>query len=345
MTFQTYAINHADTLWRIGRLDEAYSLLSRAAELIDLVPALAPFASVGLAHVCQELGRDEESAMWAGRLDSMMSFVGESPYLRLWLLLLAARSQLRSGRVGEAVEASERAGDLAESSGILEPCVVPWHATAVEALVAAGRLDRAGEVVARLDELCAPLPCQAPRAVATAGRATLAWRLGRIDEAESLYEQALSLNRNVPMPLAMAETLVLKGRFLRHAGRMGEARKVLRQALETLEPTSCARVGRTAMEELAAAGGRQRQRRGGGALTAQEGRVASLAAQGLTNRQIAQRLYLSSKTVDHHLSRAYAKLRISSRRDLMLRWRDVKDPPDVSGLADPGAPRPDAPVA
>lgn len=323
LTFQTYAVNHADTLWRTGRLREAEVLLRSAWDLAELMPAIAPFASVGLAHVCQELGLDEESTSWVQRVEDLMAGIGESSYLRLWLLMVRCRDLLRAGRADDAAAAADRAMAVAEESGILEPCAIPWHGPAVEALVAIDHLDRAEELVERLEALCVPLPCQAPRAVVAAGRATIAWRQGRLEDAEAGYETALELNAAVPMPFAAAETLIARGRFLRHTGRSQEAKRALWRALDLVEPAGGARLQRIAFVELAAAGGRPRRPRQPTALTAQEQRVAALAAEGLTNKQIAQSLYLSAKTVDHHLSRVYSKLGLGSRRDLMVARRDT----------------------
>ncbi len=321
LTYQAYLVNHCDTLWRLGKLDEAYASLTEAAGLSELTPTVAPFSAIGLAHVCHESGRDEESALWAARVETMLGSLGEWPYVRLWLLAVSCRSLASSGRVDEACAAGERAAALAEESGIVEPCVVPWHSAAIEAHLAAGRLAKAEALVSRLEEICAPLPCRAPRSVAAAGRAGLAWLRGDLEGAEALYEEALEHNAGAPMPLATAETLVAYGRFLRHTGKARRSRETLRRALEVLEPTGAGRLQRLAELELDAAGGRRRLGRAANELTPQERRAANLAAAGLTNREIAQQLFLSSKTVDHHLSHVYAKLGLRSRRELMLTWR------------------------
>lgn len=326
LTYWNYTVNHADTLWRIGRLDEAYASLRDGVAVADVLPSVAPYASVGLAHVCHELGRHEESAAWAERVEAMSSRIGETAYLRLWLLLISCRDELRSGRVQSAVTIAERAAALAAGSGILEPCVVPWHSAAIEAYVAAGMLDEASDLACSLESLCQPLPCHAPRAVAAAGRATVEWRQGHVEAAEALFDEALAHNTAVAMPLAEAETRIAYGRFLRLTGRVARARTVLHRALEVLDPTGAARLGQAATDELAAAGGRPpRRHRSSCDLTAQERRVASLAAKGLTNKDIAQRLYVSAKTVDHHLSAVYTKLGLGSRRELMLNWRESLD--------------------
>jgi DNA-binding CsgD family transcriptional regulator len=335
LSYQTLAIAHADTLWRLGRLAEARALLMEAAELADLVPTLAPLAWAGLAYNCHEQGAHEESSAWAGRVETALARGGESSYLRLWLCLVTCRNRLRAGRPAEAVEAAERAAATARISGILEPCIVPWHSPAIEAHLAAGNLEQAAELVASLEEICEPLPCHAPRAVSAWGGASVAWKRGDLEEAETGFERALAHNARVAMPLAEAETLIAYGRFQRQTGRPSVARQTLHRALQVLEPTGAGRLQAIAQEELAGAGGRRRRTHSAGQLTAKEHQVARLAVQGLTNAQIAQAVFLSTKTVDHHLSRAYAKLGVGSRRELMLAWRE-RDASEAAGYVEAG---------
>jgi DNA-binding CsgD family transcriptional regulator len=332
LTFQSLAIGQADTLWRLGRLDEATQLLVRATDVADLAPGRAPFAWVGLAHLRHEQGDLSASQMWAEKVEAVLEKIGDSPYLRMWLSLLRCRDLLKAGEAELAARAGTVAAATAERSGILEPCLVPWHGAAIEAEVAAGHLDEAEALAVRLDEVNGPLPCRAPRAVAATGRALIAWRRGRLDEARQSFEVALAHNVQVPMPLATAETLISFGRFLRHTGEVREGRTLLRRALSVLEGTGAGRLIGVAQQELAGAGGRHRRSRSPGLLTPREETVAQLAAKGLTNAQIARALYLSEKTVDHHLSRTYAKLGISSRRQLMLAWRA-----SATGAAEPPA--------
>jgi DNA-binding CsgD family transcriptional regulator len=341
LTYQIMAVGHAETLWRLGRLPEARQLLDGAAEMRELAPFLVPFSSVGLANTYHELGADEDSAIWAKRVEDFMTLHGEAPYLRLWLCLLTCRNRLRAGQIDHAIVAAERAAGTAERSGILEPCMVPWHSAAIEAHVAAGHLDQATQLATRLEEICAPLPCRAPRAVAATGKAAVAWRQGRLDEARQLYQAALAHNAAVPMPLAEAETLIAYGRFLRHTGHAKQARDALHRALKVLEPTGAGRLQSIASEELRAAGGRRRRGRSASALTPQEQRVAALAARGLTSLDIARHLFISPKTVDHHLAHVYAKLGFHSRHELILAWHDraISPPPAAqSPLGSSGRP-------
>jgi DNA-binding CsgD family transcriptional regulator len=318
LTHQSLVLSYADTLWRLGKLEESAKALGEAAQLADLVPSVAPRIWVGLANVSYEEGKPAEGAKWAAQVEAALARTGEYPYLALWLSLFKCRSLLQAGRAQEAAQAADDSLATATRSGMLEPCLVPWHATAIAAHVAAGRLDKAARLVTFLDDICRPLPCHSPRAVAAAGRAIIAWRSGELGAAESAFQEALAHNSLVPMPLAEAETLLAYGRFLRCSGQTGRARGTLHRALVVLEPTGAGRLQALVREELAAAGGRRRRLRPAGELTDKEAQVAWLAAQGLTNAQIARLLFLSAKTVDNHLSHVYGKLGITSRRELML---------------------------
>jgi DNA-binding CsgD family transcriptional regulator len=320
VTLQTLAVNHADALWRVGKLEQAKALLLRAVELVALIPSIAPFSYVGLAHLDNEFGDDEESARWVAKVEGLLESSIESPYLRLWLRLFECRRFLAAGDAPRAARAADAAADLAERQGILEPCVVPWHASAIDAYLAAGQIERAEELSLRLSGLCEGLPCRAPRAAARAGLATISWLRGQDDEAYEGFQEALEHHRGLPMPLAEAETLLAFGRFCRRSGRSSEARALLGRALQLVEPIGARRIGRLVEHELALAGGRRRHAGRSDELTPQERRIAGLAAKGLTSPAIARELFISAKTVDHHLSHIYAKLGITSRRELMRSW-------------------------
>jgi DNA-binding CsgD family transcriptional regulator len=133
-----------------------------------------------------------------------------------------------------------------------------------------------------------------------------------------LLRESLSVLEASPARLEHARTLAEYGAALRRANRRAEAREPLRAALEWARPAGALAVARRAHEELEATGEKVRPLLEGGidSLTPSERRVAALAAEGHTNREIAQSLFLSIKTVEGHLSNAYRKLDVSSRREL-----------------------------
>jgi DNA-binding NarL/FixJ family response regulator len=118
--------------------------------------------------------------------------------------------------------------------------------------------------------------------------------------------------------LEHARVLTDLGEALHREGRRVEAREPLRQAFKLARQCGAARVAKRANAELQATGLSVRRYTpiGVESLTPSERRVADLAASGMTNRQIAQSLFVTVKTVEAHLSAAYGKLDISSRREL-----------------------------
>ncbi len=320
LSYNIFAVAQGYALCRQGRLQLARSLLTGVAEMAELAPALAPFAFVGLAALYLELGADDESQAWSVRAEQALASRQWGPsYPRLWLCQLACRRALARGEVGSAVAMAEQAAQVAQSSGIGEPCVVPWHGSAIEAFCRSGQLGRAEELVSSLEAACQAVACRSPRATAYAGRALVAWRRAKAAEAQEMYEAALACYAGVPVPLAQAEVQLAYARFLRQSGQLARARQLLHRTAALLEPLGAGRLYRAVAEELAIAGGRRRTaRHPANALSAQEQRVAALAAAGLTNVEIAAQLYMSAKTVEHHLSRVYAKTGARSRRELML---------------------------
>jgi DNA-binding NarL/FixJ family response regulator len=121
-----------------------------------------------------------------------------------------------------------------------------------------------------------------------------------------------------PARLEHTRALVDLGATLRRANRRADARETLRRALEQAERGGMRLLARRAREELLATGARPRRDAvsGPGSLTAAEDRVARLAARGYTNRTIAERLYVTERTVETHLTRAFDKLNITSRTAL-----------------------------
>lgn len=193
------------------------------------------------------------------------------------------------------------------------PVAAPWRTLKAQILDRLGSTDE-GLELAR-EELELARAWGAPQAVGRALR--VIGQLRRADGVGELREAVATLERSSAR-LELAEALLALGTALRLARQPTEAREPLRRALEIGSACSADVLVERAREELRAAGVRPRREALGGveSLTPSERRVAGMAADEMTNREIAQALFVTPKTVEVHLSNAYRKLEISSRRQL-----------------------------
>jgi DNA-binding CsgD family transcriptional regulator len=217
---------------------------------------------------------------------------------------------LAEGRWDEAAARAERLGGV--FARITNPAVNGWRSIRARALV---RLDRSAEAHALLEaELADARVWGAPGALSRTLR-----HLADVEGATGLVrlEEAVALDGSVAR-LEHARALAALGTALRHAKRPTEAREPLRAALDLAAACDAPGLAEHVRTELYATGARPRTDALGGlaALTASERRVAEFAAAGQTNRDIAQALFVTPKTVEVHLSNAYRKLSIRSRREL-----------------------------
>ena len=138
------------------------------------------------------------------------------------------------------------------------------------------------------------------------------------DQAGEFLAEAVSLLEPTPARYELALTLADLGAHLRRTGRRSDAQAPLRRALDLAQRTGAAPMAERARRELLATGARPRRTAltGPDALTSTERQVADLAASGLSNRQIAQRQFITQATVETHLRHAFCKLGITTRADL-----------------------------
>ncbi|MGI8412487.1 MAG: helix-turn-helix transcriptional regulator [Solirubrobacteraceae bacterium] len=324
---------HSETLVRTGRLAEALAASTRACEAAELATHVtATLATAGMAHVLLLLGRLPESEEWCGRAQAM-ALTGRGSWLaqlRVWDL--RGHRALREADFHAASGLYRRAMDLCERIGLGEPCVVPWAAHALEAHAATGAGADAERVLDWLERCSKRLPCRWPRGAAALGRALLAERAGDPARADSLFGAALAVHEQAQLPLDRIETLIAWGGFLRRQREPRRARGALAGAIALAEEAGAAWHAERATTELLLAGGRRRTHHDRDELTAAERRVARLAADGMSNREIAEHLWLSVNTVQSHLKHTYAKLGIESRRQLMLLARE-REPAWLDGGA------------
>jgi DNA-binding CsgD family transcriptional regulator len=190
-----------------------------------------------------------------------------------------------------------------------------WRCGAVEALVQLDQRDEALELAEA--EVADAERWGQPRGIGRAYRA-----LGRAQGRDGVdaLERATRTFADAGLLLDEAWALYDAGMALRAAGRRSDAQARMREALDRADRIESTLLVARARQELNALGARPRRARISGvrALTATERRVALMAAEGLTNREIAERLFVTIHAVRFHLRNAYAKLRISQRQELPL---------------------------
>jgi DNA-binding CsgD family transcriptional regulator len=194
------------------------------------------------------------------------------------------------------------------------PAMLAWRSSAALSLAELGRHDEARTLAA--DEVRRARSFGAPRAIGVALRAHAL--VGPPAERPRRLAEALAVLEPSPARLEHARVLVDLGATYRAAGQRSGAREPLLEALALAARCGARTLERRARAELAAIGVRPRrpERAGADSLTPSERRVAELAATGATNREIAQTLFVTEKTVETHLGRSFRKLDISSRRQL-----------------------------
>ncbi len=240
-------------------------------------------------------------------------------------LLFDVRSRLRllRGEVAEAIADLRRCGEIFDALHFTNPIISSWRSTLALALRATDPQEAARLVAEELD-LARATGLPRPFGVALRAAGLLA---GGERGIELLRDAVTALQRS-PSRVEQARALTDLGGALRRAGRRAEAREPLREGLQLADHCGAERLAELAEQELRAAGAKPRRRAFSGAesLTASELRIAEMAASGLSNQQVAEALFVTSKTVENHLGRAYQKLGIHSRERLVDALRDPHTP-------------------
>jgi DNA-binding CsgD family transcriptional regulator len=231
-------------------------------------------------------------------------------------VLRFARGRLRvgQGRIAEGLEDFLSVGDLLTRALVTCPGFLPWRSEAALAHLALGD----GEPARRLgeEELELARAFGAPRALGVAKRAAGVVAGG--ERGASLLCDAIEAFEHGDAKLDRAHALADLGALLRRRNHRTEARELLREALDVAHRAGARPLADQAEMELRATGARPRRvvLTGLDSLTASERRIAELASQGLTNRQVAQTLFVTARTVEGHLTSVFRKLRVGSRDEL-----------------------------
>jgi ATP/maltotriose-dependent transcriptional regulator MalT len=298
---------------RFGQLEDAVTdgMLALEFKLTTSPPLAVAWAAGIEIEALTRLGRLDEA-------EAIAAVVAKRDPPAGWIHTLAflqARGALRVAqqRPAEALDDLVTAGAGWCALDVSSPAIAPWRTAAAAAHLALGHPEEAAALTS--DQLALARKAGAP---ITLGAALRAHAEAAGGPAEESLGEAISLLEPGGARYELALALTDLGSGLRRAGRRTEARTPLRRALDLAERTGAAPLAARAREELLAAGARPRRTAltGPDALTSTERRVARLAADGLSNRQIAQHLFITQATVETHLRHAFGKLGIASRADL-----------------------------
>lgn len=300
--------------YRAGRLDEALAdgeaslLLREAGWTLHAAYDAAMLAAIrverkelGAARAALAIGHEHATRGTLERANVL--------YAQATVEMAEADPQAALGSLLAAGEALEELGLAQLSSRFL-----PWASAAAMAAAAAGELDRARELVTSALPLAraAALPGTIGFALRAAAHAAEG------EERIELLSEAVDEFARSPARLEHARALVDLGAAMRAMGRSKDAREPLAEGLDLADSCGALATADRARDELRQAGARPRRaaRSGPAALTAGELRIASLAAEGKTNAEIAEALVLAPKTIEGTLARTFRKLGIASRTEL-----------------------------
>jgi DNA-binding CsgD family transcriptional regulator len=295
---------------RQGALASAEADARLALETEDLpAPMLYRLLNAG-SLVLTLVDRGELSpadALLAGLDDQLDLGHGPNAHLKL----TRARLRLAQGRPEEALADALAVGDVAERIGIAAPTALYWRSEAAHALLLLGDVAAARRLAE--EEVALARAFAAPRTLGVALRA-----MGLVAGEAATLEAAIAELDRAGAVLEAARARSDLGALLRRGNQRARARELLQRAAADAARLGGGLVAAAAEVELAATGARARRAAAVGrdALTASERRVAELAAEGRTNRDIAQMLFVTAKTVEGHLRQVYLKLGVHGREAL-----------------------------
>ena len=216
------------------------------------------------------------------------------------------------GRYEDALAVAEQATEYPQEMG-----AATWGALVelIEAATRGGRAERARNALQRLTRLTSASGTDWARGLEARSCALLSHG----EAAESAYREAIERLGRTRIRGELARAHLLYGEWLRRQRRRTDAREQLRTAHEMFTASGAEAFAQRAARELRATGQTVRKRTTdtGGELTAQEAQIARLVREGLSNPEIAARLFLSPRTIEWHLSKIFGKLNITSRRQLV----------------------------
>ncbi len=266
-----------------------------------------------LAEALMEQGKLDDAAAALARTGMGQSLPDDDARL-LYFPDIRARLRLLNGDLVGGLDELLDTGRRFEAVGSRNPAFIAWRSPAALALLQLGEREEASRLTS--EELELARTWGTPRALGAALRAAGLVHGG--EQGLALLREAVKVLTGSPAKLEHAKARTELGAALRRANRRSDAREQLRHALELATICGATSLAARAESELLATGARPRRiaLSGVASLTPSERRVAEMAAQGPTNREIAQALFVTQRTVEVHLTSIYRKLAISSRAQL-----------------------------
>lgn len=309
----------------IGNFRAARSSAAEAASLAEETRQVRYVVAAHLALSVAEAAResDENAEQLIDASEATLIQMGANPMLAL-VALARGRAALSRERFSEAYAQLTRIFDPADVA--FQPFVRGWALADLAEAIAQGGGDSsvATDFMAEWEAIAQATGARHLGAQLRLVRALLAPPA----RCEPLFAAAVAENGAWPAYRARAQLAL--GAWLRRQRRIAESRVPLRDAERTFEALGLSRLAARTRRELRASGETARRRTPDARdqLTPQELQIAQLAARGLTNREIAEQLYLSPRTVGSHLYRLFPKLGVTSRTELTRALEPVADPAD-----------------
>jgi DNA-binding CsgD family transcriptional regulator len=291
---------------RCGLLDDAEADATTALEQPTFQTL---YGGAALVNVLLARGKATEAGDVFEQVRPEPAATGQIRYLQT-----RARIRAASHRPEDALEDLFACERLEREWEIGTPAFSTWRTDAAPLLASLDRLDEARALAREELDRCRAFGAEAPLGASLR-------TLGVIEGGEAgieLLAEAVSHLERSPARLEHALALIELGATIRRAGRRADAREPLRKGLELARACGADAVAARAHDELVTAGARPRRdpTESRSNLTASELRVARLAAEGMTNREIAQALFVTENTIETHLRSVFRKLEIGSRSQL-----------------------------
>ena len=304
---------------RLGLLEQRAGNFRLAREHLERAIAMSREAGLATGPIDRTIGYLNAAQ---GRTDEALALseaglAGARANGAAWNVIrylgIAGSAHLARGDAHKAADALDEAATLCDHVGVGEPGLFRLGPDAVEALVAGDRLDRAEAVVETLERQSRAVGRDWGIAGAVRGRALIAAARGRYDAALAHATDALTRSEALGQPFELGRAQLAAGTIERRAGHRREARTHLAAAEAGFRALEAESWADRAASELGRISGRTPS---DGSLTPTERQVAALVAEGLTNGEVAARMFVTVRTIETNLTRIYGKLGVRSRTEL-----------------------------